>query len=280
VRPLVLIRSWVLGNGTEPHRATEDSLTHQQVTIDAIRDRLSGADRRTFDRGLETALAANFAWWNEEHNAHIDLRLHLPVRRAGRAMAARYSRDPDSGLLLFTEEIRLLASGARSWAEYAPLVHERRQWRAAWVERRPQLPRTVGSADASEPDPVMREVIGVRPGSGAFPTSTTLTGLPVSVGTARGLARVVLSADDLALVEPGDVLVCEASSPSWTPVFARVAGCVCDSGGALTHAAIICREYAIPCVCAVGIATRVIRNGDVIELDGATGTITLIRTQP
>lgn len=277
VRPLLLIRAWVLGQGADPHRATANLAHVRNDTVESIRTRLGPADRRTFDQGLDIAMAANFAWWNEEHNSHIDLRLHLPVRRAGGALAVQLGGDPDDGLFLFADEVRHLALGGRSWAEFRGLIDERRRWRASWLLRRSALPRTVGSERTAVLDPVMREVIGVRPAQRTDPAATTLMGMPVSHGTARGRARIVRSEDDLDRIERGDVLVCEASSAGWTPAFARVTACVCDSGGALTHAAIICREYSLPCVCAVGIATRVIADGDIVEVNGTTGAVTLIR---
>jgi pyruvate,water dikinase len=105
-----------------------------------------------------------------------------------------------------------------------------------------------------------------------------LTGLGVSAGVARGPARVVRTPDQLPDVRTGEVLVCEATSPSWTPVFERLAGCVCDSGGMLAHAATISREYGLPCVCAVGDATSVISDGDFVEVDGTAGTVRLLPT--
>ena len=85
------------------------------------------------------------------------------------------------------------------------------------------------------------------------------------------------SAAELYSIEPGEVLVCEATSPNWTPAFAKIAACVCDGGGTLTHASIISREYRIPCVVGVGVATTLIRDGDEIEVDGTRGTVKIFR---
>ena len=70
--------------------------------------------------------------------------------------------------------------------------------------------------------------------------------------------------------------MCEATSPNWTPAFALIAGCVCDGGGSLTHAAIVSREYGIPCVVGCSVATSRIRTGDLVEVDGAKGTVTIV----
>jgi pyruvate,water dikinase len=123
----------------------------------------------------------------------------------------------------------------------------------------------------------MCHIIGTAPRTAGSRAGLTLSGRPASAGVARGTARIVVTPEDLHRLEPGDVLVCEATSPSWTPAFVTLAACVCDSGGTLTHAAIICREYGLPCVCAVGVATRTIRDGDLVEVDGGAGTVTVLR---
>ena len=80
---------------------------------------------------------------------------------------------------------------------------------------------------------------------------------------------------DLHRIEPGEVLVCEATSPNWSPAFAKISGCVCDGGGTLTHASIVSREYRVPCVVGVGRATSVIQDGDDVEVNGTAGTLTV-----
>ena len=110
-------------------------------------------------------------------------------------------------------------------------------------------------------------------------TGLTL-GFPASVGKVRGRARVMLTAEDLPSIVEDEILVCEATSPNWTPAFAVIAGCVCDGGGSLTHAAIVSREYGIPCVVGCSVATSRIRTGDLVEVDGSTGTITILERAP
>ena len=123
----------------------------------------------------------------------------------------------------------------------------------------------------------MAEIIGIDYDVARSFEPAMLRGMPVSAGVARGPVRVVCDAGGLDSVLPGDVLVCEATSPSWTPVFPRLAACLCDSGGALTHAAIICREYGLPCVCALGVAMATLHDGDLVEVDGRAGTVTVLR---
>jgi pyruvate,water dikinase len=84
---------------------------------------------------------------------------------------------------------------------------------------------------------------------------------------------VIRHADGLDTLEPGDVLVCEATSPSWGYAFTMVAAVVCDTGGPTTHAAICARERGIPCVVGAHGATRYFDDGDRVEVDGVAGTV-------
>ena len=104
---------------------------------------------------------------------------------------------------------------------------------------------------------------------------TTLRGVSGSRGTATGPAKVVRGPDEFDKVRPGDVLVCTSTSPTWTPLFASVAGLVSDSGGVLSHTAIVAREYGLPAVVGVKYGTSLIEDGQVITVDGDAGVVVL-----
>ncbi|MGZ4229666.1 MAG: PEP-utilizing enzyme, partial [Solirubrobacteraceae bacterium] len=104
----------------------------------------------------------------------------------------------------------------------------------------------------------------------------TLTGFAGSPGTAEGTARVILDVRDLGLLEEGEFLVAPVTSPSWTPVFGKVAAAVSDIGGIMSHAAIVSREYGVPAVVGTGDATARIRTGDRVRVDGRAGTVTIL----
>ena len=103
-----------------------------------------------------------------------------------------------------------------------------------------------------------------------------LKGLAVSPGTATGKARVILRTDDHQHVEAGEILVASFTDPAWTPYFLPAAGVVMDMGGVLSHGAIIAREYGIPAVVNVGPASRIIRTGQILRVDGDRGTVTIL----
>ncbi|MGW1355407.1 rifamycin-inactivating phosphotransferase [Streptomyces sp. NPDC002409] len=102
-----------------------------------------------------------------------------------------------------------------------------------------------------------------------------LAGLPVSVGTVEGRARVVLDVAEADL-EPGDILVTSFTDPSWSPLFVGIAGLVTEVGGLMTHGAVIAREYGLPAVVGVERATRLIRDGQRIRVHGADGYVEIL----
>ena len=102
-----------------------------------------------------------------------------------------------------------------------------------------------------------------------------LTGVSGSGGRATGRACIVRGPEEFGKLSEGDILVCPHTDPEWTPLFTLAAGVVVDTGGTLSHAAIVAREYGIPAVLAIGNATSVIRDGDKVLVDGTAGTVVL-----
>ncbi|MGY6500981.1 MAG: phosphoenolpyruvate synthase [Acidimicrobiales bacterium] len=105
--------------------------------------------------------------------------------------------------------------------------------------------------------------------------SGALAGLPVSVGTVVGRARVVHDVADAALA-PGDILVTRYTDPSWTPAFVAIAGLVTEVGGQMTHGAVIAREYGLPAVVGVERATELIEDGQMIRVNGSAGYVEVL----
>lgn len=261
-------------------QANAEVVAERHEAIARARDRLTVEDREQFDAGLGACQAANFNWWNEEHNFYIDLRAHLPLRRASAALAVAVGADSeDDGLFLFGPEARSLAHGDSTWSDFSGIVAERRDYYHQWRGRRSEMPKMLGRAPDEVNDPVMKEIFGMGEHFFTALSGTTteiLKGVPAAMGSAEGPARVLFSPDDLHTILPNEILVCEATSPNWTPAFAKIAACVCDSGGTLTHASIVSREYRIPCVTGVAVATSRISTGDRLLVNGTTGEVTLL----
>jgi pyruvate,water dikinase len=102
-----------------------------------------------------------------------------------------------------------------------------------------------------------------------------LAGLPVSAGTVEGRARVILDVSTADL-EPGDILVTAFTDPGWTAAFTGITGLVTEVGGLMTHGAVIAREYGLPAVVGVENATRLIRDGQRIRVNGTDGYVELL----
>ncbi len=103
----------------------------------------------------------------------------------------------------------------------------------------------------------------------------TLVGTGVSAGVVEGVARVVRD-PRTATVERGEILVAPSSDPGWTPLFLNAAGMVVEVGGPVSHGALVAREYGLPAVVSVPGATRAIRTGQRVRIDGARGTVELL----
>ncbi|MGI5064507.1 PEP/pyruvate-binding domain-containing protein [Treponema putidum] len=104
-------------------------------------------------------------------------------------------------------------------------------------------------------------------------TGDVLKGVSGSPGTVVGKVRIILSPKEFYKMQKGDVLVCRLTDPEWTPLFKLASAVVADTGSALSHAAIVAREFAIPAVLGVGFATARFKDGDMITVDGNKGEV-------
>jgi pyruvate,water dikinase len=103
-------------------------------------------------------------------------------------------------------------------------------------------------------------------------------GDPISPGIIRGRAKVLMNPYEKP-VEAGEILVARFAEPSWTPLFIKTAGVILEVGSPMQHGAIIAREYGIPCVSGVDDVTKLFNDGDLLELDGSSGTVQVIHEE-
>ncbi|MGI5849571.1 MAG: PEP/pyruvate-binding domain-containing protein [Christensenellales bacterium] len=106
--------------------------------------------------------------------------------------------------------------------------------------------------------------------------STVLTGSSISRGKATGKARVVKNVEEANMLQKGEIMVASFTDIGWSPYYCMLGGLVTEVGSALSHGAVVAREYALPLVSNVPFATQVIKTGDVISLDGYTGEVAII----
>jgi len=165
---------------------------------------------------------------------------------------------------LGTDEIKQAMSATLSGAVVARLVGSRRRdWERTRVGQAPRFLQGWNS--------IVDDTLDVAPA-----LADAWTGIAASPGRARGVARVVWDASDLASVGSGDIVVARQADPGWAPVFARIGGLVLETGGVLAHGASLCREYSLPCVVAVQNATSDIPDGALIEISGEHGTVRVL----
>ncbi|MBA8827516.1 pyruvate,water dikinase [Saccharopolyspora lacisalsi] len=114
------------------------------------------------------------------------------------------------------------------------------------------------------------------PGDSGGLSETTLVGVGASRGRYTGAVRVVTDESEFDRLRSGEVLVCKETTAQWALLFAKVGALVTDTGGLLSHPAIVAREYRVPAVVATGSATGVLRDGQLVTVDGGTGEVHLL----
>jgi pyruvate,water dikinase len=157
-------------------------------------------------------------------------------------------------------------------AEVRRVLYDENERVALRVQRR----RLEHERNQALPDPPTTFVGFPPDGVGIASTSTHLRGLAASCGVAEGRVRILRDPSHAANFQPGEVLVVAAADTGWAPLFLAASGVVTELGGPLSHAAIILREYGVPAVVNVTNATRSLRDGDLVRLDGDVGTVEIL----
>lgn len=172
-------------------------------------------------------------------------------------------KKADDLFFLHYKELQALASGAQK--EWKTLIASRR---TTWEreKRRRQIPRLILSDGRAYYE-------GFN--AGGAEEEGQLQGSPVSAGTATGRVRVIFDPNQADL-QPGEILVCPGTDPSWTPLFLLASALVMEVGGLMTHGAVVAREYGIPAIVGVHQATTRLKTGMLISVDGSSGIITIL----
>jgi pyruvate,water dikinase len=199
-----------------------------------------------------------------------------PLRRLGLALGARWVQHgwldaADQILLLMPVEWLAVLDGERPGSALRTLVAERAARFAAWQA-------------AEAPDVIIRAPASgesARPPASPTPAGDTAQaasgdiwqGVAVGGGQAVGPVRLIRAPEDGHRLAPGDILVAPATDPAWTPLFLRAAGLVMETGGFMSHGAIVAREFGIPAVVNIAGVMAALREGEPVEIDGRAGTL-------
>jgi len=292
--PFTFLRNYVakveagedLSRPLDAIRAERDRLATEYTALLSTEE-----DRKTFQGKL--GLARTVFPYIENHNFYVEHWHHAvfwrKMRQLGKVfVSAGFTSAVDDIFYLRRDEIPVaLFDMSSAWAvgtsargpKYWPREIARRKGIADALRRWSPPPALgVPPAVVTEPFTIMlwgitTDSINTWLGGGV---GATLKGFAASPGVVEGPARVVTSAADLDQVLDGEILVCPITAPSWAPIFSRIKGAVTDVGGMMSHAAIVCREYGLPAVVGTGFATRQIKTGQMVRVDGNAGTATIL----
>ncbi len=265
----------------------DPAVAHQKLATERERHvaeaRTAIANQPAEVRGqFEVLLAAGqgFTRVQEDHNFWIDQRSLHEVRHLcldiGRRLQERGQIRAAADVFMFRmeEATALLTSPS---TDGKTTVVERRAEMARWAKI--SAPPVAGTDYGPPPpeDPIAKAIgrfFGAPPA--AAPTRTEVTGNAGSPGKVTGIARVILTIADAGRLGEGEILVTPTTAPPWTPFFATAAAVVTETGGVLSHCAIVAREYGIPAVVGAAGVTAIVKDGARIEVDGDKGVVRML----
>jgi phosphohistidine swiveling domain-containing protein len=261
-----------LDDGHGPQEQYESAVRRREELLGEAREKLANDPERLEKLNRLYDNAKSFTPIVEDHNHWIDqmgdILMRYPALEIGARLVSKGAMEkPDDVFMLHVAEIKEAMAGADKKA----LIAERRTEMDHFATIVP--PPAIG-VPPPPTDPV--EDVLFRFFGGPVDLSTdpaVINGIAASPGTARGPAKVVRDLAEGSKVKPGDVLVCEMTLPPWTPLFSTACAVVADTGGILSHCAIVAREYRIPCVVGTGIGTTQIKDGQLLTVDGTKGIV-------
>ncbi len=272
----------------------ESMIREGQAAASAFKTTLNEADAGTFATQLE--IGKKIYQFQEDHGFYIDgsstARLHDVATVCGRRLVKYGLLEKSDDVFFFNyyelAEVMESLSMYRNPAIYhyhrltLPLIKERKEgWEQAKAAQ--EAPLTMGSIPEKAEDPILIKVFGMvdevlKAGKvEEMAVMDVFEGYPGAPGVAEGIARVVKTFEGFSTLNQGDILVCPYTATAWTPLFPKIKAVVTDTGGMLTHAAITAREYRIPAVVGTWRATRSIADGDLIRVNGNTGTVEILK---
>jgi len=264
---LGLVRSYIRCIGdTEPIEEYEKCAEQSRQLQVQCRRRLKNPVRRwSFNYLLNHAQRG--CAFRENSKSHLS-RVVANWRRmllelGGRLNSKAILRNPDDIFFLRFDEVEPVTEGRAAFDVRQVVAARRTEY---WHNRSIKPPSVV--VGKFNPDNYTPQVVDTD--------ARVLSGLAVSPGAVTGKARVILRADSDQRVLAGEILVAPFTDPGWTPYFIPAAAIVMDQGGLLSHGSIIAREYGIPAVVNVGPATRIIRTGQTIQVDGDRGVVRIL----
>ncbi len=272
---LETVKMYLRSEGVNPHERQRAAEEKRVQSAEATLSRLKGLRRWVFRKTL--GMAQTMAQVRE--NALADIGLGYPLlREMLRELGRRFVQagaiaQPDDIFWLKVDEVQDVIANL-------PQVQNLRDDIAERVAQRKAIHEALKRVAPPPMLPPRKKYMGFdmetwTPAAEGSQSGGTLKGIGASAGRVTAPARVLCGPQDFGQMRPGDVLVASTTTPAWTPLFAMASAVVTDIGGPLSHGSIVAREYGIPAVMGTGVATRRIRSGQVVTVDGSAGTVTL-----
>ena len=300
--PFSYMKSYVerLDKGETIERSLDDINKERDKIVAKYRELIkTDEDRKSFEDAYNTVrtiyrYAEDHLFWVEHwfHTIWFD-----KIRGLGRLLVDNRMLNEIDDIFMFNryEIPELLTELSTSWAlgvdipvrgdYYKAKVDKRRKILKAASEWNPIPALGVPPEEVAEPFTIMLwgvttdKVKEWLKGMGEVSAEdiSELKGFASSAGVVEGPARVLRLLKEIVDLKEGEIMVCPTTNPSWAPVFTKIKATVTDIGGLTSHAAIVCREYGVPSVTGTGVATSIIKTGDIIKVDGDTGVVTIVK---
>ena len=299
--PFTYMKSYVerLGRGEKIERSLDEISQNREEIVAEYRNLIkSDEDRKSFNDAYKTVRAIyRFA---EDHLFWVEHWLHTiwwsKIRDIGRLFVQRGMLKEVDDIFMFNrfEVPQMIEELVTGWAlgEGVPLRSsyymakaEKRQRILAAARKWNPIPALgIPPEEVAEPFTVMLwgittdKVNEWLKGVTVVPEEVTeIKGCASSAGIVEGTARVLKLLEEIVTLKEGEIMVCPNCNPAWAPVFTKINAAVTDIGGLTCHGAITCREYGLPAVTGTGIASSVIKSGDIIRVDGDAGVVTILK---
>jgi len=257
----------------------------QNAAIEALYAKVNDPEKKAkLQESLE--LAVRMAPLTPDHHFYIDQGCYARVRLmfielGKKLVAAGILNDAEDIFMLKYEEIRAISVRPDAFDSKALVMKRRGEMEEAKKRTPKEWYGTISHWQLYEepykglwgwPFKYETEVAAQKEPQ----SKTVLKGLPASPGVVEGVARFVTSPSEFDQIEKGDILICKMTNPAWVVSFSKISALVTDTGGALSHPAVVSREFGIPCVVGTSKATKIIRSGMKIRVDGSKGVVEIL----
>jgi pyruvate,water dikinase len=257
----------------------EQALREREEAEKEVLAKVPAEQRGWFEALMKAAQKAGY--WSEDHTYYCDLYCHGMGRWVTREIGGRFAEagvidDPEDVYFLIADEIEkaMIPMGKVKLHRY--VNRRKREWKGYLkLEPKPYYGKIELVQEMIRKDPVI--TVSTSAPIVREELKADLYGAASAPGVVEGVARVIITEDKLAEIQPGEILVAPGTSAPWTPAFEIIQGVVTDGGGALCHAVIVAREYSIPAVTGCLEATRKIKTGDRVKVDGDLGVVYILR---